>query len=181
MDQALIAVLGIAGTLLSGLVMFVVGQSLERKKQGLLIRAQMLDPIHSWLSGVEKFNGILGDTLVSVTMGSPGPVTYDLEERRKSAQFMIENTNEVLGILKSESIETRRSKASAQQLAELVRDLDRQVKYELLPLNGEILDRSAAKRLTQDFVLRIGNLKKDVDSKVQKAYELIALIKTKLT
>ena len=181
MDPGLIAVLGFAGTLLSGLVMFILGQRWERKKQSLLIRAQMLNPIRNWLRGVEKFNGILGDTLVSVSSGSSGPVTYGLEERRKSAQFMIENTNEVLGILESESIETSRTRVNAQQMAELIRDLDRQVKYELLPLNGEILDRSATKLLTEDFVLRIGNLKMDIDSRVQKAYELVALINTRLT
>jgi len=181
LDQSLIAVLGIAGTFLSGLVMFVVGQRWERKKQTLLIRAQMLDPIHGWLRGVERFNGILGDTLVSISSGSSGPVMYDLEERRKSAQFMIENTNEVLGILQSKSIETGRTKDSAQQLAVLIRDLDQQVRYQLLPLNGEILDRSAARRLTQEFVLQIGNLKLDIDSKVQRAYELIAQLKTKFT
>ena len=181
MDPSLTAVLGVAGSLLSGLVMFVVGQRWERKKQTLLIRAQMLDPIRNWLRGVEKLNGILGDTLVSVSTGSPGPMTYDFEERRKSAQFMIENTNEVLGILQSKSIETGRTRASSQQLVALIRDLDHQVKYELLPLNGEILDRSAAERLTQEFVLKIGNLKMDIDSKVQKAYELIAIVKTRLT
>ena len=181
MNEALIAILGVAGTLLSGLIMFVVGQRWERKKQSLLIRAQMLDPIRDWLGGVERYNGILGDTLVSVSTGSASPQTYDFEERRKAAQFMIENTNEVLGILASNSLSTGKTKSSAEQLASLISDLDLQVKHELLPIDGEILDRSAQKRLLRDFVLKVGSMKQTIDSKVQKAYELMAQIKTALT
>ena len=93
MNEVLIAILGLVWTFLTAVVMFVLGQKSERKRQSLIIRAQMLNPISDWLGGVEKFIGILGDTLTSVGTGSAGPLTYDLEERRKSAQFMIENTN----------------------------------------------------------------------------------------
>ena len=181
MNDALIAVLGLAAPLLSGLVMFAVGRRWERKKQSLLIRAQMLDPIREWLRGVERFSGIVGDTLTSVITKIPESQTYDLEEKRKAAQFMIENTNEVLGILDSESLSTGRTKSSAKRLAALISDLDRQVKRELLPLDDEILDRSAQKRISYDFVLRVGNLKSSIDSKVKEAYGLMARIKTALT
>jgi len=180
-NESLVAILGVAGTLLSGLVMFVVGQRWERKKQSLLIRAQMLDPIRDWLRGVERFNGIVDDTLVSVSTGFAAPQTYDFEERRKSAQFMIENTNQVLGILNSGSLSTGSTRGIAEQLATLILELDRQVKHELLPLDGEILDRSAQKQLSHEFVLRVGNLKTAIDSKVQRSYELLARVKTALT
>ena len=181
MDQVLIPILGIIGSLLTGVIMFVLGQRRERYRQSLLIRAQMLDPIHDWLNGIEKFIGILSDTLTSVSIMSPGPITYDLEERRKSAQFMIENTNEVLGIIESKSLITNRTQKEATDLTKLIKDLDQQVKFKLLPLDHEILDRSAKRKLTEAFVIQVGETKLSMEKKVQKSYSLLAIIKTLLT
>ena len=181
MNQILIAILGIVGSLLTGVVMFVLGQRRERNRQSLLIRAQMLDPINDWLKGVGKFTGILGDTLTSVSIMSPGPITYDLEERRQSAQFMIENTNEVLGIIEAKSLITNRTRKEAIELAKLIRELEQQVKFKLLPLDHEILNRSAKGNLNESFVIQVGETKLEMEKKIQDAYALLSKIKTLLT
>lgn len=181
MNELLIALLSVAGTILAGVISFVLGQRSERRRQTLLIRASMLDPIREWLGGVEKFIGILGDTLNSVTLNSPVPLTYDFEERRKSAQFMSEKTNEILGILDADSFTTSSTKAQASRLAEVIRELDRQVKYRLLPLDNQIIQRAAAHTLTQDFIMECLAFKVSLDTKVQEAHALISKIKTRLT
>jgi hypothetical protein len=181
LNDILIAIIGIIGTLLSGVVMFIIGKRWERNRQTLIVRAEMLDPIKNWLKGVEKFTGILGDTLGSVSIASPGPLTYDLEERRKSAQFMIENTNEVLGILESGSLITKATKELAEELSRIIRELDIEIKYTLLPLDHEILDRGARGAINEGFVRRVGETKLKLEHKVQRAYLLIAKIKTQLS
>lgn len=180
MNEFLLVFLGIAGSIFSGVVMFLLGKRWERNHQSLIIRAQMLEPIKNWLRGTEKFIGILGDTLSSVSIDSPSPLTYDLEERRKSAQFMIENTNEVLGILDSESLVTKKTTELAHELTKTVQELDHEVKHTLLPLDHEILDRNIKGMLTLDFVRYVGETKISLEKKVQKAYSLISKIKTKL-
>lgn len=180
MNEILIVILELVWTFLIALVMFVLGKKSERKSQSLIIRAQLLNPISDWLGGVDKFIGILGDTLSSVIIGSATPITYDLEERRKSAQFMIENTNEVIGIVESQSLITEDTEKYAAKLAEIIRELDAFVKFKLLSLDHEILDRSAKGILNEAFVKEVGDTKLCYEAKVQMAYSLIAKIKTSL-
>jgi hypothetical protein len=180
MTQELIAILGVAGLLLSTMLSFVLGKRWERNRQSLLIRAQMLEPIKDWLRGAERFIGILSDTLGSVVSGRPGPMTYDLEERRKSAQFMIENTNQLLGILDSESLVTRRTRKDAHALASLLRALDNDIKYVLLPLDHELLDRSLRHILDEGFIKKVGETKLRLEKDVQTAYSLVARVAARL-
>lgn len=109
-ENVLIPLIGLAGTLLSATIFFILGKRAEQTAQTVLIRAQMLEPIDDWLNGVEKMIGIYSDTMVTLTSGSPLPITYNLEERRKVGQFMSENTNKVLGILASESLTVKRQR-----------------------------------------------------------------------
>jgi len=155
MAEAFISILGLAGTLLAGVISFILGQRWERQRQSLLIRAQMLIPIEEWLRGAERMIGILGDTMTSVIAQSPLPVTYDLEERRKATQFMIERTNVVLGILQSNSLRTGQTR--------------------------KVLSRSLRRTITREFLIQTGETKLKLESDVQQAYSLIAQLKTALT
>jgi hypothetical protein len=139
----------------------------------------MLEKVKGWLRGVEKFIGILGDTLSSITLPSPVPLTYDFEERRKSAQFMIEKTNEVLGILESESLKIRQTKKDVKELRSLIENLDNRVKYELLPLDHEILNRATTQSLDEAFVLKVGEFKFSLERQIKQTYSLISRIETK--
>jgi len=181
MAEAFISILGLAGTLLAGVISFILGQRWERQRQSLLIRAQMLIPIEEWLRGAERMIGILGDTMTSVIAQSPLPVTYDLEERRKATQFMIERTNVVLGILQSNSLRTGQTKKLAKQLADTITVLDNKIKYVLLPLDDEVLSRSLRRTITREFLIQTGETKLKLESDVQQAYSLIAQLKTALT
>lgn len=180
-ETVLISILGVLSALLSGILSFVLGQRLERQRQTLRIRAEMLRPIEEWLQGAERMIGVLGDTLSSVVLNSPVPVTYSLDERRKVAQFMGEKTNLVLGILQSKSLKTRRTNKLARQLSETIAKLDGLIKFQLLPLDNDILDRARIGALTPDYITHIGKLKLQLDSLVQTAHSLIAKMKTSLT
>ena len=50
---------------------------------------------------------------------------------------MIENTNEVLGILDSEALSIRRTRREVRALKSLILELDKRLKYELLALEPE--------------------------------------------
>jgi hypothetical protein len=180
MDETLRIILELAGALLISAVGFVLGQRAERQRQSLTIKASMLDPIGAWIGGVERFVGIIGDTLTSMSAGSETPLMYSMEERRVSAQLMAERTNEVLGILASRALVTSKTRADANALAELIRKLDGRVKYDLLPTNGEILDRAGNQGLGPQFVARVAALKLGIDTDLQEAHRLIARIKANL-
>jgi hypothetical protein len=180
-ETAIIAILGAATTLLATIVSFVYGRRSERQQQTLTIRAKMLEPIEKWLAGAEKISGILGDTLSAVVVGLPLPINYNLEERRLALRFMAENTNSVLGILASKSLQSGRAKGLAKKLTDTILALDNLIKYRLLPLDSEILDRARAENLTPDFVQHVLNTKLKVDALLQNSYSFIAQIKTALT
>ena len=96
MDTAVIvAVLTASSALLAAVLSHVLTKRHERQRQVMRIRAEMLKPLEDWLSGAERVIGILGDTLSAVALSQPMPITYNLEERRKVAQFMGEKTNVV--------------------------------------------------------------------------------------
>ena len=172
--------LALLASVFIALLGFVLGQYAERRKQSLTIRSEMLKPIEEWLSGAEKFIGIFGDTLSSVLIGSPAPLTYNLEERRKASQFMIEKSNLAFGILHSESLKTWQTRRSTKELSETITLIDAVIKTRLLPMDSEITERAKVNALTQEFMLEFGQVKLGLDGLVQKAHSLIAKIKTSL-
>jgi hypothetical protein len=179
-EVVLIAIMGLIGALLTHTIVFVLGQRSERKKQSLLVRSQMLNPIEDWLAGAEKLIGILSDTLVSVQSGSPLPMSYDFEERRKANQYMSENTNRVIGIIESKQLRTRGTKRLADQLAEVIRAIDSLVKYRLLPQESEILDRAQSGSLPESFLSQVMTTKLTFDNRVQEAHSLLSKIRAAL-
>ena len=173
-------IFSVVASIFTALLGFLLGQYAERRKQSLAVRAEMLKPIEEWLTGAEKFIGIFGDTLSSVLIGSPSPITYNLEERRKASQFMIEKSNLVFGVLQSETLKTWQTRKSAKELRETISLIDAIIKTRLLPMDTEIPERAKVKALTQEFMLEFGQVKLGLDSLVQKAHSLIAKIKTSL-
>ena len=180
-DAVIISILGIAGALLSGTIGHVLGQRAERRKQSLIIRAEMLNPIDEWLKGAEKIVGMFSDTLASIGVNSRLPINYDLEERRKASNFMAEKTNEVFGIIASKSLQIGRTKRLSQELNGTISFIDTIIKYQLLPTESEIVERSNNGSLTQAFILDAINLKPQADRFLQRAYSLVAKIRTALT
>src|SRR6266542_3328247 len=113
-------IFNIVASIFTALLGFLLGQYAERRKQSLAVRSEMLKPIEDWLSGAEKFNGILGDTLSSVVNNMPLPTIYSLEERRKTSQFMIEKSNIAFGILQSNSLRTWQTRKLSNEWAETI-------------------------------------------------------------
>lgn len=180
-ESPLITILSIAGMLMSGIISFVMGQRAERKKQALVIRAEMLIPIAEWLKGAEKMVGILGDTMSSIAQNAPLPVNYGFDERRKASNFMSEKTNEVMGIITSGSLRVRKTKRFAEDLGQVIVTLDKLLKFELLPRESEIIGRANAGTLTDKYMVESAQTKMQIDSLLQKAYSLVAQIKTSMT
>jgi hypothetical protein len=170
-----IALIGIAGTIFAGLIGIFGGRWIEKRKQSLIIRIQLLEPIIEWLKGAEKLVGMFSDTLSSIAFKSVSPINYNFDERRTTANFMTEKTNEIFGILISNSLQIRVTKPLANELNSTIRSLDRLIKIRMLPLDSEIL---ATGTLTSDIMKKAGELKLEIDDELQKAYSLIAQIKT---
>jgi len=180
-ESIIIAILSIVGALLSGTIGHILGQRAERQKQSLIIRAEMLKPIDEWLKGVERMVGIFSDTLASITLNSRQPISYNFDERRKASNFMAEKTNEIFGIIASRSLQIRKTKRLAKELSDVIRSLDRLIKFELLPRESDIVDRSNNGTLTIDIMLDAGRIKLQIDALLQGAHSLVAQIKTALT
>mgnify|MGYP001591673011 FL=1 len=170
----------VVASIFTALLGFLLGQYAERRKQSLAVRSEMLKPIEEWLTGAEKFNGILGDTLSSVVNDLPLPTIYSLEERRKTSQFMIEKSNIAFGILQSNSLKTWQTRKLSKELTETIKLIDGIIKTRLLPIENEMLERSRAGMLTQEFMIQVGQVKLGLDGLVQKAHSLISKIKTSL-
>ena len=180
-ETFLISLIGIAGTVLSSSVSYFLGTRREKKKQSLIIKSKMLEPIENWLVGAEKMIGIFYDTIVTLSQGLPLPMTYNLEERRIATKFMIENTNKTLGVLDSKELQTRNTKVLSVQLSNILKDLDNRVKYELLPEDNKLVEFTNRQQLNEEFIKEALNLRQQLDRNIQAAYSIIAKIKTKLT
>jgi len=176
----MIEIFSVLASIFTALLGFLWGQYAERRKQSLAVRSEMLKPIEEWLIGAEKFNGILGDTLSSVVNNMPLPTIYSLEERRKTAQFMIEKSNLAFGVLQSNSLRTWQTRKLSEELTETIRLIDGVIKTQLLPMENEILERSRAGMLTPEFMTQTLQVKLSPDGLVQKAHSLISKIKTSL-
>ena len=74
---------------------------------------------------------------------------------------MSENTYE---ILESKSLQTRRTKKLANELAEVVSRLDQAIKFQLLPLENEILSRSNSNTLTEELMVKAGSFVLQINS-----------------
>lgn len=173
-------IISILASLFTALLGFLLGQYAERRKQSLTVRSEMLKPIEEWLTGAEKFNGILGDTLSTVLNDLPLPTIYNLEERRMVSQFMIEKSNIAFGVLQSNSLKMWQTRKLAKELSETIKSIDEIIKTRLLPMENEILERSKAGMLTLEFMTQVGQVKLGLDGLVQKAHSLISKIKTSL-
>ncbi len=176
-----IAILSIFGMVFAGFISFILGRQAERRKQSLMIRAEMLKPVDEWLKGAEKMVGILSDTLVSVAHNSPLPISYNLDDRRKASNFMAEKTNEIFGIFKSKSLQIRETKRLSNELGEAILSIDGLIKFQLLPMESNIVDLSSKRKLTNEHMLNAAKLKVELDSLLQLAYSLVAQIKASLT
>lgn len=178
MSDLLIAVVGIAGTFLSGLIMFAMGRRSEQQHQSLLVRAEMLQPIEEWLGGAEKMLQIVADTMAGVSQGLPLPMTYSMEERRQAAQFMGEKSRVVWGILESGSLKTRKTKKLTDDLKTEITTLQVSLPV-ILNMENEILG-SASNRLQGTDVKYVvaGQMLQELGARIGRAYSLIAQIKT---
>ena len=141
----------------------------------------MLKPIDEWLKGMERMIGIFSHTVSALAQKLPMPIGYDFAERKKAFDFMAERTNEVLGIIASDSLQTKRSKQLAKELSKVITELNNLIRYELLPKENELVTRSNNGTLANAHMLEAGHLKLHLDSLLQKAYSLEARIKTVLT
>jgi hypothetical protein len=175
-----IALLGVVGIILSAMLSYGLGRRAERLRQLVAVRVGLLERLMVWLKGAERMVGILGDTIVSISQGMPAPMMYDMSKRRDAANFMSENTNEVLGILQSKSFNVGKARKLAKELDGIVQSIDRLVKYELLPREVEIVGRANAKTLTEAYLMEALALKVRIDDLLQQAYSTIAKVKTAL-
>ena len=180
-ETLILRILEIVGALITGIIIFTLGQHAERKKQSLLIRADMLKPLNEWLKGAEKIIGIFSDTISTVIHDLPSPINYDFVERKRAFNYMAEKTNEVLGIISSNCLQTTKSKKFAEELSDVIITLDRVIKNDVLQKESEIVFRSTNGTLSNSYLHEAGHLKLQVDSLLQKAYSLEAQIKTIFT
>ena len=173
-------IIGIAGTLLAVIVGHVLGQLSERRKQSLAIKAEMLKPIEEYIKEAEKMVGFLADTMSSISLNLPAPVTYRFDERKKTLNFMAEKTNEVFGIVASEGLQTGKTKKLSRELGATLNEIDKLTKYQILPRESDVVDRANRRALTQEFMLECGAIKVQADDLLQKSYSLIAQIRNSL-
>lgn len=169
-------------TALTGIaVSYALGKKSERRAQLFQVRTNQLIPIEEWLQGAERFNGILGDTLGSVSINSTTPLIYSIDDRRRAAIFMGEKTNVVLGIIKSGTFQKGNLKKHSDLLSANIINIDVIIKRDLLPLDNEILEQSNIRGNRNDLTQKAISVKEQLDVLIQDSYSLIATIRTTLS
>ncbi len=177
MSDIAVALLGFTGTLLAVVISYALGQRAERKKQSLFIRSEMLKPIEDWLKGAGKLVRLLGDRINAVVPDPASPSGGDADEWRAAANFVSENTNVVIGILDSKSLQTPRTRKLAAELELSILTIEQAVKYQLLPVESDFAGKSG---LALETLRQAGELKLKLENELQNAYKLIATLKTSL-
>lgn len=165
----------------TGAVSYLFGSYRERRKGIITSRKELLEPVESWLKEAEKILGFLSDTTTAIYHGSPQPVLYSMEERKEIANKMAESTNEVLGIISSNQIRTINTLRLSKKLTTTIQEIDKRIKYEVLPLENMLLDLHQKGELTVEHLGDVGIFKLKLDGLFQEAYSIISKIKTSLT
>jgi len=145
-----------------------------------MIRNELLKPLEEWLDGAEKIIQMVADTMTTISQNSPLPLSYSMEERRKAGQFISEKTNRMFGILQSNSLRTFGTAKHVAKLTNRINSLDQMKKYQLLPLDNNILDAAADGKLTQETIVTTLALYQQLQTQMQEAHSLLAKIKTSL-
>lgn len=169
----LIAAIGVLGSLTT----FFLGRHLERRRQSLLVRAEMLDSVKEWVGGVERIMQMIADSMAAVEQGLLFPATYNPSERRQAAQFMGEKSREVIGILESGSLRTPRTKKLADQLRRET-TLVNIALNKLMELETAILQLQPSELWKNENTLVAVELMNTLDSQVSNIHALIAKMKT---
>jgi hypothetical protein len=178
MEDKLLTIFVAVMGLLSTVIGFVLGQRLEKHKQTMVIKSNLLLPIEDWLNGAERMNGMLGDTVGAISAGLPIPVIYNFEERRTIQQKMSEGTNKVLGILLSESLLTRQNKKQVNTLSENIGQISQILQRELLPLENEISALGNKGQITDEMRNSVISVNGKLNLLLFASHSLIAKIKT---
>lgn len=178
--EMILAILGLVVSLITGIIGHFLGQRSERRKQSLAIKAEMIKPLEQYLKGVEKIVGIFSDTMVSVTVGSSEPINYGFDERKTVSNFLSEMTNEVMGIIASDALHTKGTRNIAESLFLTIKEIDSKIKFEILPLENEVLVKANNNTLDEVFLRFCAEKKLQMDLLLQKSYSLIAQIRNSL-
>jgi len=180
-ETILVSIIGFLATITGIVVSYALGKKSERKLQLFQVRTKQLIPIEEWLQGAERFNGILGDTVGSVSINSTTPLIYSIDDRRRAVIFMGEKTNVVLGIIKSKTFQKGYLKKHSDPLSANIIKIDVIIKRDLLPLDDEILEQSNTRGNRNDLTQKAISVKEQLDALIQDSYSLIATIKSTLS
>jgi hypothetical protein len=176
----IVSVIGGLFAILSGIISFVLGARSEKRKTKLQVMAQYIDPIIEWINVAEKLKNMFGDTYNSIMIGAPIPLTYSLEDRRKSAQFMAESKNRIIGILSSKVLHTKSTKLLVEQLETKIIEIDKRLNQELLPMDLKLTEAENKEQALASFVVEGCDLMLILDKLIQDAYSLSTQIKINL-
>ena len=179
MEDKLLTIFVAVMGLLSTVIGFVLGQRLEKHKQTMVIKSNLLLPIEDWLNGAERMNGMLGDTVSAISSGLPIPIIYNFEERRIIHQKMSEGTNKVLGILQSEGLLTRNNKKQINTLSENIGQISQILQRELLPLENAISGLGEKRQIPEELRRGVISVNGKLNVLLFASHSLIAKIKTR--
>jgi len=152
----------------------------ERRKQSLQVRAKMIEPVEEWVDNVNRMIHIVGDNLITLSLGLPLPTNYDFSERHEVSRRLAEDTSKVLAILKSRALQTLGTRRLATQLSQTVERLNAFVQNVLLPADIAITEKGTTMQNISDDLRTVLAYSATASQLVQDAHILISQLKTKL-
>jgi hypothetical protein len=121
------------------------GVLLERRKQSLVNRRELVEPVQQWLDTATSLVGIVADDVVTIAEGQPVPVGYTLDDRTRVGRHLNEMTPRVKALMDSRALHTLGTRRLSGQLAQSVNMLSDHLEKTLLPLDLALVERGASR------------------------------------
>ena len=153
----------------------------ERHAQALRNRLDLLKPVEEWLDIANRLVHIVADDMVALGQGLPLPLGYSLEDRRTTGRHIAEATPKVMATLESKALSTCGTRTLASQLSTTIRDVNDHLQRDLLPVDAELVSKGSSHKDLSQALMAASLPWMDASAKIQRAYELIAKTKVRLT
>jgi hypothetical protein len=157
------------------------GAFLERRKQALINRRDILKPVEEWLDIANRLVHIVGDDMVALSQGLPLPIGYSMQDRVAAGRRIAELTPKALANLNSRALHTFGTRMLSTRLSADINQLNRFLQSTLLPVDDRLVQQGPYSPTIKASVADAAPMLASAGAIVQKAFESLAKLKVRLT
>jgi hypothetical protein len=162
-----------------GILTFFAGRSFERHKLAQANRLKLLEPVEEWVNNTSRFVGIIGDDVSAVGAGLQHPIIYNPDDRRSVGKSLSENKERVLGVLKSNVLNTRSTRKISKRLSGLVDQLTSLIERDLIQADVRLLDKMNQNRDPSTEMMLLVETTSKVNNIIREIHICLSQLKVK--